>query len=530
MKFFKTFLFNNYNGILLFFVAVGLCHFTGSRGVFPIDSFAHYDSGYRVLNGEHPFKDYWVVSGPFVDYLQSIVFYIFGTSWQSYILNSSIINGIITLSTYYLFINLGLKKNLSFFYSICFAILAYPSSGTPFVDHHSAFLSILAIYSLIFALKTNKNFFWFLIPIFIILAFLSKQVPSTYIFFSIAFMILLHFSHQDKKNIINTSLTLFMSSILTIIIIFSFFKINSIPIENFITQYLLYPSTIGSERYELINYNFKNVFSNFKFIYFSLFILLLLSFKNSKIKKDFFVSFDFKLILISILSFISLVQHLIVTKNQIFIFFLIPLFLGFAHIHLKKFDGKKKFLISLFTILFCTIVTIKYHYRFNIDRKFHELNEIKFSDSIDAQKISKEFKGLNWITPKMFRNYDTDIEIDLLNNFKEILESDKNNKFVMTNYSFFSTIIGQNVSSHTRWYPGDNSAFPVYGNEFYEDYKRFITETIVRRKINTIYILPDVNETNLINYLSFRCFDRFKLEMGILKFIIRDDCTEISLK
>ena len=130
----------------------------------------------------------------------------------------------------------------------------------------------------------------------------------------------------------------------------------------------------------------------------------------------------------------------------------------------------------------------------------------------------------------MFRNYDTDIEIDLLNNFKEILESDKNNKFVMTNYSFFSIIIGQNVSSHTRWYPGDNSAFPVYGNEFYEDYKRFITETIVRRKINTIYILPDVNETNLINYLSFRCFDRFKLEMGILKFIIRDDCTEISLK
>ena len=159
MKFFKTFLFNNYNGILLFFVAVGLCHFTGSRGVFPIDSFAHYDSGYRVLNGEHPFKDYWVVSGPFVDYLQSIVFYIFGTSWQSYILNSSIINGIITLSTYYLFINLGLKKNLSFFYSICFAILAYPSSGTPFVDHHSAFLSILAIYSLIFALKTLSKFF-----------------------------------------------------------------------------------------------------------------------------------------------------------------------------------------------------------------------------------------------------------------------------------------------------------------------------------------------------------------------------------
>ena len=34
--------------------------------------------------------------------------------------------------------------------SICFSILAYPTSGTPFVDHHSAFLSLLTIYVLIF--------------------------------------------------------------------------------------------------------------------------------------------------------------------------------------------------------------------------------------------------------------------------------------------------------------------------------------------------------------------------------------------
>ena len=34
-----------------------------------MDTFAFFDTGYRVLNGEHPFKDFWVVSGPFIDYL-----------------------------------------------------------------------------------------------------------------------------------------------------------------------------------------------------------------------------------------------------------------------------------------------------------------------------------------------------------------------------------------------------------------------------------------------------------------------------
>ena len=43
-------------------------------GVFPIDTFLHYDSAYRILNGEYPIKDYWIVSGFFVDFLQAFFF------------------------------------------------------------------------------------------------------------------------------------------------------------------------------------------------------------------------------------------------------------------------------------------------------------------------------------------------------------------------------------------------------------------------------------------------------------------------
>ena len=32
-------------------------------GVFPIDTFLHYDSAFRILNNEYPIKDFWIVSG-----------------------------------------------------------------------------------------------------------------------------------------------------------------------------------------------------------------------------------------------------------------------------------------------------------------------------------------------------------------------------------------------------------------------------------------------------------------------------------
>ena len=59
------------------FLAIISCllnFYVGSRGVFPIDTFIHFDQGFRILNGEHPIKDYWIVHGFLIDYLQAIFF------------------------------------------------------------------------------------------------------------------------------------------------------------------------------------------------------------------------------------------------------------------------------------------------------------------------------------------------------------------------------------------------------------------------------------------------------------------------
>ena len=67
--------------ILILFFAIFFNHFSGNRGIFPADSFAFFDSGQRILNGEFPFKDYWVVSGPFIDYFQALLFFIHSKSY-----------------------------------------------------------------------------------------------------------------------------------------------------------------------------------------------------------------------------------------------------------------------------------------------------------------------------------------------------------------------------------------------------------------------------------------------------------------
>ena len=63
-----------------------------NRGVFPIDSFLIFDAAFNIISGNHPFKDYWSITGPLLDYIQSFFFAIFGVNWTSYVLHASVLN------------------------------------------------------------------------------------------------------------------------------------------------------------------------------------------------------------------------------------------------------------------------------------------------------------------------------------------------------------------------------------------------------------------------------------------------------
>ena len=97
-------MYNNKLLLLPYFALVVLAFsinfWTGIRGVFPIDTFLHYDTAFKILENEIPIRDYWVIHGIALDYFQSLFFYLFGVNWISYLAHSSTFNSLITIFVY----------------------------------------------------------------------------------------------------------------------------------------------------------------------------------------------------------------------------------------------------------------------------------------------------------------------------------------------------------------------------------------------------------------------------------------------
>ena len=195
-----TRLFNNFNFIfVLAIISFFVNKYYSSQGVMPLDNFVLYNGGYKVLNGYVPFNDYWLVTGPLLDYLNAFYFKIFGVNWSAYTTHSSTFNSIITILTYIFLISIGLKKEWSFIYSLLFALLMYPVVGTPFVDHHSTIFLLIGYYLFIISIVSKRHYILYFIPLIMVLGFLSKQTPAAYGIFGIIFTVCLLFFIDKKK-------------------------------------------------------------------------------------------------------------------------------------------------------------------------------------------------------------------------------------------------------------------------------------------------------------------------------------------
>ena len=340
--------------IFLFIVAILINQHYASRGIFPMDGFIHFDPGYRILNGEYPLRDYWVVHGIFVDYLQAAFFFLFGVSWKSYVLHASLFNGFLTVATYFIFRNFNLNKSYSLIYSFFFSVLAYTSSGTPFLDHHSAFFSLLGIYCLILAIDREKSLYWILLPIFFGLAFLSKQVPSSYVILSACLVLFIYIVVKKKFDCLKYIL---ISSAIFIIIILIFGNIQGVSLDSFLIQYIYFPPSIGLKRFADYELTFNGIIGHYKFIYLAILPMFYLNVKKIINNHSYINQKDFYFFLTLTMLTLSLIFHQLLTKNQIFIFFLIPILAGFSQIYLKNIKLKHKGKIFIVIALICFFST-----------------------------------------------------------------------------------------------------------------------------------------------------------------------------
>ena len=132
---------------------------SGNIGVIPIDSFGFLDTGYSIINGHLPIRDFWIFTGILVDYMEAAFLYLLGNNWNSHLAHSSFMNIVATASLYYFLKQYKLKLLYNFFYCVCFATLCYPLSGTPFAYIHAYIFSLIAIFNLLIAIKKKKESF-----------------------------------------------------------------------------------------------------------------------------------------------------------------------------------------------------------------------------------------------------------------------------------------------------------------------------------------------------------------------------------
>ena len=502
---------------ILAIFSLSINQYFANRGVFPIDSFLIFDAAFNIISGNHPFKDYWLITGPFVDYIQSFFFLIFGVNWTSYVLHASILNMVLALFSFYFFLNIGLKNYYAFIYALGVAILAYPSIGTPFIDHHSVIFSIMACFSISLAILTNKNLFWILTPIIITFSFFSKQIPSPYfiLLFTVVISIYFYLLGNVNKNVL---LNLFFGSLLSFLLVVSIFLINKIPIENFLVQYIFYPFSLGESRIARLNIDFNNLVSQFKYIYLILIPLVISTFFLGKIKKkNLDKKKDFIVALLFLASVGILVYCQLLTNNQVLIFFLIPISAAYSHAYTIKYNNNK-YLIYFILVIFI-LTNVKYHVRFNQNRKFIELASVDFNIAEDAVKLDKRLKGIKWITP--YYPSKPLNEINLLIDTKNILSEEKEEKIIITDYLFFSSILNNQFVSPNKWY--DDLSIPDKKNKYYKIHKNFFLSKIRKNKIKHLFFIGK-NKSKMYFFEEFfnenECIVSTQLNKLLLEFDI----------
>ena len=264
---------------LVILISFSLNFYFGHQGLMPLDDLQNFNSGFRVLNGDFPFRDYYSITGPILDIWQGNIYKIFGVSWQSFLLQASIMNCLYSLTIFSFLKCLKFSSINCFYYSLSAGLLMYPTAGNPTVEHNSLILSVIATLIFFTALMQNKKKYIFVSILIFFIAFFTKQVPTSYfIIFCILIYIFRIFSNYDILTLLHT----FIYTLIISIIFMIYFYLNNVSFENIYDQYITIATNLGENRLADLNFNF--VYENISKLFFIIFtysiILLIIHYKK----------------------------------------------------------------------------------------------------------------------------------------------------------------------------------------------------------------------------------------------------------
>ena len=530
-----TLILNDYIiGIVVAVVAYQINNYFGFIGLNPTDSFLIFGSGDRVLKGDLPFKDYWIVSGgPLIDIMQSFVFKILGVSWSSFVIHASILNSIFSISIFFYARLTKLSKKTSLFFAILSSFIMYPAAGTPQTDHHSIIIgSISLIFFIIFLKKKNYTPLFFF-PIIFLGCFFIKQVPAAYYIILICLISLFYYLFEKQKEII---INLLLGSIIAFAVFFLILKINNILVLDVYKQYVAliiqgfnvrvdsYAKTLVFDNILKIKYiilllipfvvivaqNLKKIelrkkesfyldiylytglivssalhesYTNNQSVTFGLLpiysIIILSLIKENKGKILFYI--------FSVLSIIGVLR--LINENEIYLILLIifPLIYFFGskyNISLKK--------TSSLVVVYTLLIALLYFETIVRNRYWHDIVNPNWDNAVAAEQIDLKLKGLVWLSGES----NTQKEILNIKNNLSYLKSLDENYIIITNYQIYSAILDiQNFSPVRYWW--NKLSYPSKGNKYRNEFDVFFQNKINKNNVKKIIVLSDINLENV---------------------------------
>ena len=214
--------------VVVFIFGVAINQYYGNYGYMPLDLSVIYNGAWRVLNGEVPYRDFWLPHSTLPIMLQAAMFWALGMSWTTYVLQASLFNGFFATCITWAGVRFGMTLPVAGLFGVVAGLIVYPPVGAPMYDTHAAIFCSILILVVLFGIlnPARRGLWWLLAPPLAIFAFFSKQSPTVFVvpFCAVAILATVWFQRGVRDLVL-----VVISSILSLLSWGCFFGISASP-------------------------------------------------------------------------------------------------------------------------------------------------------------------------------------------------------------------------------------------------------------------------------------------------------------
>jgi hypothetical protein len=241
--------------LLLMVAGVQLCMNWGFRGFFAIDQSIVWHGAVRWMNGDLFVNDFRTPNGFTPIVMQAILFQLFGMNWYTYVFHAGLVNGAFGVIVFSVLKRLGGPRWLSFVFALLSMLVFYAPMATPFMDQHAYFFSMWAV---LLAMKKSglplwrRRLEWALLPVAVVLAVASKQIPTAFFLPVVAYALL---TSTARRQWIEAAASMGVGTALALCILCWWFPPWKTDFQLLRVTVWEIPSSVGDERWGKLGFH-----------------------------------------------------------------------------------------------------------------------------------------------------------------------------------------------------------------------------------------------------------------------------------